>query len=299
MNLSGRKSISDKAFAYILVIPALTAFCMVILFPFINSIAMSFTNANMLKPTRQFVFLNNFIKIFRDPNFFSVLTNTLIFVVGSVALPFVLGFVWALVLNEKFRFSELLRGITLVDWIIPSTAIGFLWMWIFNGDYGVLNGALRAAGLIDENINWLGNSRTAMLVVILARTWQLLPWYMAFLIGGLQGISMEQAEAAKIDGANNLAIFRHVVLPEMKAIIGLVLLLGTIGSLQHFDLIWVMTEGGPARATTTLSIEVYRNAFKNWNMGLAASVGVIWVLLLSAFSYFYIRSNMREEGNRV
>lgn len=299
MNLSGRKSISDKAFAYILVIPALTAFCLVILFPFINSIAMSFTNANMLKPTRQFVFLNNFIKIFRDPNFFFVLTNTLVFVVGSVALPFVLGFIWALVLNEKFRFSELLRGVTLINWIIPSTAIGFLWMWIFNGDYGVLNGALRAAGLIDENINWLGNPRTAMLVVILARTWQLLPWYMAFLIGGLQGISLEQAEAAKIDGANNLAIFRHVVLPEMKAIIGLVLLLGTIGSLQHFDLIWVMTEGGPARATTTLSIEVYRNAFKNWNMGLAASVGVIWVLLLSTFSYFYIRSNMREEGNRV
>lgn len=213
---------------------------------------------------------------------------------GSVALPFVLGFIWAIVLNEKFRFSELLRGITLIDWIIPSTAIGFLWMWIFNGDYGVLNGLLRELGVIDENINFLGRTDTAMLVVILARTWQVLPWYMAFLTGGLGGVSMDQTEAAKIDGANNWLIFRHVVLPAMSPIVGLILLQGTIGALQHFDLIWVMTAGGPARATMTLSMEVYLNAFKSWKIGMAASVGVVWIVFLAVFSFIYIRKNMRE-----
>lgn len=285
---------ADNRFGIILVLPAIAVFCAVILYPFLNSLYMSFTNMNMLKPTYQFVGIKNFQKIFSDPTFLPVLKNTFVFVLGSVLLPFILGFIWAIVLNEKFAFSELLRGITLIDWIIPSTAIGFLWMWIFNGDYGVLNGLLRALHITDENINFLGRTDTAMLVVILARTWQVLPWYMAFLTGGLGGVSMDQAEAAKIDGASNWLIFRHVVVPEMEPIIGLVLLQGTIGALQHFDLIWVMTSGGPARATMTLSVEVYMNAFKNWKVGMAASVGLIWIILLSVFSFFYICKNMKE-----
>ena len=288
------KTMPDKIFAYILLMPALTVFVIVILFPFINSLLMSFTDQSMLKPEVNIVYFKNFIDIFADPNFLQVLSNTAFFVIGSVTLPFLLGLIWAIILNEKFRGAEFLRGLTLIDWIIPSTAIGFLWMWIFNGDYGVLNGILRATGIISENINWLGQTQTAMWVIILARTWQLLPWYMAFLIGGLQGISIEQTEAAKIDGASNWNVFTHIILPEMKPTVGLVLLLGTIGSLQHFDLIWVMTEGGPARSTTTLAIEVYRSAFKNWNLGQAAAVGVIWVILLSFFSFFYMRANVKD-----
>jgi multiple sugar transport system permease protein len=285
---------SDSAFGYALLLPALIVFCLIILYPFANSMVMSLTDQSMLKLGRRFIGLANFRKIASDPNFLSVLGNTAVFVIGSVALPFTLGFIWALILNEKFRLSEFLRGVTLVNWIIPSTAIGFLWMWMFNGDYGVINGLLRSLGVIDSNINWLGQERVSMLVVILARTWQLLPWYMAFTIGGLQGVSIEQTEAAKIDGASNWKILRHVVIPEMKPLLYLVLILGTIGALQAFDLIWVMTEGGPARATTTLAIEVYRNAFRNWNIGLAASVGVVWVLVLSVFSFLYVRANSRN-----
>ena len=284
----------DSNFGYFLLAPAILVFCLIIIYPFLNSMFMSLTDQSMLRLGRKFIGLGNFRKIFSDPNFLSVLGNTALFVVGSVSLPFLLGFVWAIVLDEKFRFAELLRGITLVNWIIPSTAIGFLWMWLFNGDYGVINGLLRYLGIINENINWLGQEKTAMLVVILARTWQLLPWYMAFIIGGLQGVSIEQTEAAKIDGASNLRILWNVIIPEMKPILFLVLIIGTIGALQQFDLIWVMTEGGPARATTTLAIEVYRNAFKNWNLGLAASVGVVWVILLSGFSYLYVRANGRD-----
>lgn len=290
-----RAEISDKSFAYLLLMPAMTAFVLIILYPFINSIVMSFTDRNLLKPTYEFVRLRNFITIFSDPNFMRVFKNTIIFVLGSVSFPFILGFAWAIVLNEKFKIAGLMRGVTLINWIIPSTAIGFLWMWIFNGEYGILNGLLRSMNLTDQNINWLGQSNTAMFVIILARTWQLLPWTMAFITGGLQGVSTELLEAARIDGANNWGVFVHIVVPSLKAVLSLVLIISIIGALQHFDLIWVMTEGGPARATTTLAIEVYRNAFKNWKIGLAASVGVIWILVLSIFSYIYIRTNMRDE----
>lgn len=289
-----RHSMSDSTFAYLLLLPAAAVFIAVILYPFLNAIVMSFTNKSLISNETRFVGLDNFKTIFGNPNFPSVLKNTVIFVAGSVGLPFVLGYIWAIVLNEKFRFSEILRGVTLVDWIIPSTAIGFLWMWIFNGEYGVLNGLLRAMGVIDRNINWLGGPKTAMMVVILARTWQLLPWYMAFLTGGLTGVPKDQIEAAKIDGAGNWRVFTSIIFPSMRPTAFLVLLLGTIGSLQHFDLIWVITAGGPARATTTLAIEVYQNAFKNWKIGLASSIGVVWMILLGIFSFFYIRTSVRD-----
>ena len=153
----------------------------------------------------------------------------------------------------------------------------------------MLNGLLVNLGILDKGVSWMGQTQTALLCVVIARTWQMLPWYMAFLLGGLQGVSMDQIEAARIDGAGNWQTFLHVVLPQMRSIVTLVLVLGTIGNLQHFDLPWTMTEGGPARATTTLSIEVYTTAFKNWDMGKAATVGTIWALLLACFSFVYLR----------
>jgi len=286
--------LTESQFGFLLAIPALTVFCFIILYPFTNSVIMSFTNQSLLKQGRNFIWLNNFIKIFSDPNIIGVFKNTLIFVVGATFLAFSLGFIWAIILNQGFRGSELLRGITLVNWIIPGTAIGFLWMWIFNGQYGVINALLKNIGIIQSNITWMGRPGTAMIAVIIARAWQVMPWNMAFLLAGMMGIPKEQIEAAKIDGAGNIQIFTKIILPGMKFIIFLVLILGTIGNLQHFDIIWVMTRGGPARATTTLSIEVYRTAFQSWNLGKAAGIGVLWVILISVFAFFYLR-NLRED----
>lgn len=281
--------LTDRQVGFLLVTPGLAVFIAVIMYPFISAILMSFTSRSLLSPVYENVGLQNYIKLFRDPYFFKTLLVTLLFVLGSTVLPFTLGLVWAIILNEKFRASEFLRGVTLVNWIIPGTAIGFLWSWIFNGQYGVLNGILLKLGLIDEGISFLGQSSTALVCVIIARTWQMLPWYMAFLLGGLQSVPMDRIEAARIDGANNWQVFWRIVIPSMRQIAFLVLALGAIGNLQHFDLPWTMTQGGPARATTTLSIEVYKTAFKNWKLGAAATVGTVWALLLMAFSFVYLK----------
>lgn len=283
--------LTDSQMGLLLIIPGFAIFLAIILYPFLNSVGMSFTDKSLVNPDTAFVGIANYVKIITGPYFLDLLKTTLIFVLFSTGLPFCMGFLWAIVLNEKFRGSEFLRGLTLVNWIIPGTCIGFLWMWIFNGEYGVLNGILTSAHITDGNINWLGQKGTAMMVVVIARTWQMLPWYMSYLLSGMQSVSFDQIEAAHIDGAGNVRVFFKIILPEMKSIVSLVLLLGTIGNLQHFDLPWVMAEGGPARATTTLSIEVYRSAFKNWDMGLAATVGTIWALLLGVFSFIYIRKN--------
>lgn len=296
MKQGGRqRRLTDGQVGFLLVVPGLAIFCGIILYPFISAIVMSFTDRSMLSPSYGFVGLKNYQKVFADPYFVKTLITTLLFVLFATILPFTLGFIWAILLNQGFCGSEFLRGVTLVNWIIPGTAIGFLWSWIFNGQYGVLNGILEGLGIIDEGIPWLGQTNTALFCVIIARTWQMLPWYMAFLLGGLQGVSMDQIEAARVDGANNWQIFWYMVLPSMKTIALLVLVLGAIGNLQHFDLPWTMAQGGPARATTTLSIEVYTTAFKNWNMGKAATIGTIWAILLALFSFVYLHQVNESE----
>ena len=286
--IKGRR-FTDAEMGFLLCVPGLAIFIAVILYPFISAIFMSFTNRTLLSPNAEVVGFSNYIKLFSDVYFFKTVAVTALFVLFATLIPFVLGFIWAIVLNEKFKGSEFLRGVTLVNWIIPGTAIGFLWSWIFNGQYGILNGLLTALNITDKSIPWLGQTSTALICVIIARSWQMLPWYMAFLLGGLQSVSADRIEASRIDGANNIQSFFYVILPSMKQIAILVLALGAIGNLQHFDIPWTMTQGGPARATTTLSLEVYRTAFKNWKLGQAATIGTIWAILLSLFSVVYLK----------
>jgi multiple sugar transport system permease protein len=281
------RGLSNAQMGVLLILPGLAIFIAVILFPFIDAIRMSFTDKSMLSLESNFVGLENYKKVFSDPYFLKTIKTTFFFVLGATVFPFTLGFIWAIILNQGFKGAQFLRGITLINWIIPGTAIGFLWSWIFNGQYGVLNGILEAFGA--KGITWLGQTQTALLCVIIARTWQMLPWYMAFLLGGLQGVNMDEVEAARIDGAGNWTCFTKIIVPSMKNIITLILVMGIVGNLQHFDLPWTMVQGGPARATTTLSIEVYTTAFKNWNMGKAATIGTIWAVLLACFSFVYLR----------
>lgn len=289
-----KTKLSDGAVGVILVLPAFVVFCTIILFPFVNSIFMSFTNRTLVNDVSQFVGTANYVKVFSSETFRQALKNTIVFVAFSTMIPFTLGFIWSIILDLKFRGAGFLRGVTLVNWIIPGASISFLWSFIFDTNHGIVNELLQKLGIVSQDINWLGSSATAMTVVIIARSWQMLPWYMAFLTGGLQGISQDQIEAARMDGAGNIRVFRNVVLPAMKPIMIIVLMLGIIGNLQHFDIPKVLTAGGPAGSTTTLSILVYRQAFENYKVGIAATIGTIWAILLAVFSLFYVKSSNKK-----
>lgn len=141
--------LTDTQTGVLLVIPGLAVFIAVILYPFISAILMSFTDRSLLNPNSNVVGFENYVKVFSDPYFFKTVWTTVVFVVFVTLIPFTLGLIWAIVLNQGFRLSEFLRGVTLVNWIIPGTAIGFLWSWIFNGQYGILNGLLTSMGIID------------------------------------------------------------------------------------------------------------------------------------------------------
>ena len=205
----------------------------------------------------------------------------------------VLGFAWALILNEPFRGRDVMRSISLLPWIMPSVVTAFLWGWIFNSRYGLLNYAAMSADLIDYPQAWLSTPSGAMAAVIVTKVWLSIPLFMAFFLAGLSSMDRQQIEAARVDGAGNFSVLKDHIIPHLRPVLLVVIVLAMIGNLQQFDTIWALTGGGPVRATTVLSVEVYRRAFEQWDIGMAATVGVLWVATILPPAYFYLRQLMK------
>ncbi len=173
-----------------------------------------------------------------------------------------LGLGWALLMHQPFPGRGALRAMSLLPWVLPSTVCAFVWGWIFNSRFGVLNAVLMSLGVIEFPQAWLSTPASAMTAVVITKVWLSVPLYMAFFLAGLQTLDKEQLEAARVDGAGNWVLLRDHVMPHLKPVFSVVVVLGMIGNLQHFDTIYALTGGGPVRATTVLSIEVYRRAFE-------------------------------------
>jgi len=278
----------------LLVMPAMAVFCAVILFPFLDSLRRAFYEDTLMTVEPTFVGLANFAQLLDDGTIGWTWLVTIVFVVLATAATFLLGLAWAIVLNEHFRGRTMVRALSLLPWVLPSTVVAFLWAWLLNGQYGVLNAVLLTLGVLDEPVAWLATSSGAMAGIVLAKTWLSIPLFAAFLLAGLQGLPKEQVEAARIDGANNWQVFRHVAWPHLRPTIAVLLVLGALGNLQQFDVIYAMTGGGPVRATTVMSVEVQRQAFQAWNLGLAAAVGVIWFLTIVGPAFLRLRGVMKE-----
>jgi multiple sugar transport system permease protein len=291
---SSPRTLSDTQFAIALVLPAMTLFTFVIVYPLVNSMYIGFFEKSLVFPGERFVGLENIQRVLSN-EFLALLQTTLVFTIGATILPFIIGLILALVLNSSIRGQGILRGLFLLPWLIPGVVVSFLWLWIFNANYGVLNGALRITGVITENINWLGTPVTAMIAVIIAKTWQSFPWMAVMLLAGLQTIPRELNEAAAMDGAGRRQVFWNVTIPQLRGIISSVLLLEVIWNFQHLEMIYVMTTGGPAKATTTFAISVYDTAFHALDLGRAGAIGIIWMVLLAGLVAVYLRLGAHDD----
>lgn len=286
--------LTDTQVGIILVLPALALFVAVIVYPLLNSMYMAFLDKSLLWPGTEFVGLENIQKVL-ERDFLDILWTTLLFTGGATVLPFLIGLAVALLLNTSFHGRGLLRGLFLLPWLVPAVVVSFLWMWIFNANYGVINGMLRDSGLITENINFLGQQSTAIWAVIIAKAWNTFPWMAVMILAGLQTIPSELYEAAAIDGAGRLRQFWHVTIPQLRGVITTVILLSFIWNFQHFETIYVMTTGGPAGSTTTFSIAVYQEAFESFDLGTAGAIGLLWMILLSVIVGIYLYFGFGEE----
>lgn len=266
----------------------------VVLYPLIRSLVSAFFEENLLFPGMTWVGFDNVAEVLRD-EFAPLVRQTLIFTLGATIGPFLVGLALALVLNQRFTGQRLLRGMFLIPWLIPGVVVSFLWMWIFDANYGVLNGILTSIGVIDEPRAWLFETSTAQSALILAKTWNSFPWVMVMLLAALQTVPDELHEAAAMDGAGTIRRFFTVTWPHIAGVAGLVLLLEFIWNFQHFDMIFVLTGGGPAGTTSTFATEVYDAAFKGYDLGHAGALGLVWMLLLTVLVVAYVWLSERGE----
>jgi multiple sugar transport system permease protein len=285
----------ERRTGILLLTPALIAFACVILWPFLQSVGMAFFKYTIEMQAPEYVGLANFTKLMTDQSMLVIWFNTLVFVVLTTGITFLLGLAWALIMNQAFAGRNFLRAISLLPWVLPTTVTAFLAAWIFNGQYGVFNAILIKMGLIQEPVAWLAEETGAMAAVIITKAWLSVPLYMAFFLAGLQGVSQDQVDAARVDGCENVGVLRYVVLPHLAPTMIIVTVLGAMGNLQVFDVIYALTQGGPIRATTVLSIEVYKQAFQNWDLGTASAVGVLWFVTMAIPAGLYLRILFKRE----
>lgn len=280
---------------YLLVAPALLIVLCVVFVPIWNAISMSFQSYDLKYPKRiGFIWFANYQKLLSDPLFWQSLLRTLQWVAFGVGLQFIFGFILALILNRNFRGRGVTRAVSLIPWVTPGVLIALMWRWIFDGNYGVLNDLLKNIGLISENVPFLAQKVTAMPSVITAIVWQGIPFFAIMLLAGLQGISAELYEAADIDGANGPQKLFRITIPSLRNTIFVTTMLRIIWVANSVDVIYSMTEGGPAYASQTLSVFIFRLA-RGLDLGYASAMAIVMAILLMAVSVPYLRSMFRNQ----
>jgi multiple sugar transport system permease protein len=240
--------------------------------------------------------LGNFSRLFSDNFFLTAMVHTFIYAAAALSCEFLLGLGLALLLNSKMRGRGLFRASLLVPMMLPAVVVGVVWRLMLNPDFGAINGTLRRFGINTESLTWTASPKLAMLSVIAVDVWQWTPFVFLVLLAGLQAIPEEPYEAALIDGSSRWQTFWHVTLPLLKPSILIVLLLRTMDLLRVFDQIFILTEGGPGFATETISLYIYRTAFRFFDFGYAAAMSFVLLALTNAISVIYIKFLQAKEA---
>ncbi len=280
------------------VLPAFVYMLIFVGYPIIRNVILSFqdvTAANLVRGDKTFILFDNYRELFADSVFVTSLFNTLRYTVLCLVFQFVIGFLLALFFNQRFSFARPVRGILLVPWMIPVTVTALMFRLLFATDIGVINYILRSLHLIGENIEWLTTPGTAMFALICANVWIGIPFNMILISTGLTTIPKELYESASIDGANKIETFFHITLPLLKPTIESVLILGFIYTFKVYDLVYVMTSGGPVNSTHMLSTYSYKLSFEMFKYSKGSAVANVLLVILLIVGVFYIKATTKGE----
>ncbi len=291
---------------YILVLPLLIAFALFIIYPLYKVLESSFYEAHFLNPChRRVVGFENYSLLFTfklfDPKwsyFVAALRRSFLWVAGSVGLKVVLGVLGATLLNSRYLIGKkVYRTLVIIPWAIPWAMASMMWAWTLNSQFGVLNSILLKLGLTSSPVTFLARPTSAFLTTIVVDAWMGLPFMIIMILSGLQSIPETIYEAATIDGAGDIKKFFHITLPMLKPVLLTVTLLSTVWTFNSFDIIWILTRGGPMKATETLPIAIYNISFlmtRFGGIGKAAAMTIFQVGIVTIISVFYIRTLRRE-----
>ncbi|WDZ79508.1 sugar ABC transporter permease (plasmid) [Ensifer adhaerens] len=273
--------------AWLLMLPLLVVMIAVIGWPLVDTVRLSFTDARLVGTEGTFVGFDNYAKMLGGSNFLRAFVTTTWFAVVSVTAEMVIGVLAALLLNQQFRGRTALRALMILPWALPTVVNATLWRLIYNPEYGALNAALTQIGLIDSYRSWLGEPGSALTALIIADCWKNFPLVALIALAALQAVPRDITAASLVDGAGPFNRFRYVIMPYLAGPLLVALVLRTIEAFKVFDLIWVMTRGGPANSTRTLSILVYQEAFSFQRAGSGASLALIVTLLVTVLAVAY------------
>ena len=259
---------------YIFVLPAILGVFIFIIIPVICSFGLSFAKWDLLNPI-EFVGVQNYVEIFHSNLFYKILVNTIVFALSTSIFGVIIPLALAAILNSKIIGSEFYKTAYFLPFITPMVVVGIVWAWIFDPNIGLLNQVLHI------HINWLYDSKYAMPALIIVSVWKLIGYNMIIFLSSLSSVSKSLFEAAKIDGANSFQVFKNVTVPMLSPTIFFVVIITTISSFQVFDLIYLMTQGGPFDSTNVLVYAIYKNAFEYFNIGRASAIAyVLFIIIL-------------------
>jgi multiple sugar transport system permease protein len=281
--------------SWLLLAPLLAVMTFIIGWPLAKTIGVSFTDAKLLGGAVNWVGVDNFSRVLTSAAFYSVVWTTIKFVLVSVSAEFVIGLLAALLLDQQFVGRNLLRALMILPWALPTVVNATMWRLIYNPDFGAFNAMLTQLGLIDAYRSWLGEPSSALYAICLADVWKNFPLVTLIALAALQSVPRELRAAAFMDGAGPWSRFRAVVLPFLIGPLTVAIVLRVIEAFKVFDIIWVMTRGGPANSTKTVSMLVYEQAFAFQKAGLGGSVALIMVLVSSLLIAGYV-GLLRRQG---
>jgi len=283
--------------AWLLMLPLLLVMTVVIGWPLVDTVTLSFTNAKLVGTAGSFVGIDNYVKMLSSSNFQRTLLTTAIFAIVSVTAEMVIGVLAALLLNQNFYGRTMLRALMILPWALPTVVNATLWRLIYNPEYGALNAMLTQLGLLDTYRSWLGEPGSALVALVVADCWKNFPLVALIALAALQAVPRDITSASLVDGAGPFSRFRFVILPYIAGPLMVALVLRTIEAFKVFDIIWVMTRGGPANSTRTLSILVYQEAFSFQRAGSGASLALIVTLLVTLLAAAYAMLVRKTAGS--
>jgi multiple sugar transport system permease protein len=265
----------------------------------VEGVLTSLYSGQQLAPLRgAFAGLANYARLIGDPNFWLSLQVTLVYTVACVGVTLIIALGVALLINTDFHGRRIARALIMLPWATPTVAAVLIWSWMFNYEYGVLNAGLRALGISRSGVSWLFSPHVALIAVLMVTIWKIFPFSAVVLLTALQAVDRNLYEAAALDGASRVGLFRYVTLPGIRPTLALLVLLVTIWSFQRFTIIWLLTQGGPIGSTQTIVIMVYNNAFRYIDTGYGAAIGVVGLImsLFVALMYFVVERRTSLEG---
>ncbi len=281
-----RRVLPEGVFAWMLVAPALFFIILIVAWPLVETIRLSFTDARL--GGENYVGFENYNDLFTDRRFHATIVRTFYWMFLSVGLKLVLGLIGATLLNAAIPGKGLFRVLVMPPWVIPI-AIGCMgWLWLYNGYFGLLSGMAQKTGLTDAPFEFLAHKTSAFYSAIVTDVWVGTPMVTLFLLAAMQGVSRDLYEAAWVDGAGRWYRFRRITLPQIMPVLVSMALLSAIWTFNSFEIIWILTQGGPRGATTTLIVDTYKVAIGNYKFGEGAARAVVIVTLLAIFSLVYL-----------